>query len=143
MVKGEQQHADEQKADKLTQHDGAAGQQSGDGLPRSVGAKVALDQILISAMRAHRQEATAYQAGPESKRLRKVKRKIEERKLIKLRSVRHRGAESAVDFVGDNYRGGDRTGDVDAQLDNFHPNHGFHPAKVSKHNHRQAEQNNG
>ena len=63
----------------------------------AIGTQITLHQILIGAVGAHREETSANQAGPERERLRKIKREIEQREFIKLRSAGNRRAQAAVD----------------------------------------------
>ena len=91
MVESKQQHADEKEADKLSQHDGPASQEGSCGAFGPISAKVALDQILICSVRAHRKEAATNQTSPKSECRREVEREIENGKFVELRARRHRG----------------------------------------------------
>src|SRR5690242_15656366 len=84
VIEREQQHADEEKPDELREHDRAARQQRYRRRTRAIGTEITLDQVLIGAVRAHRQEAAADQSRPERVSLRVVESEVEHRVLAVL-----------------------------------------------------------
>ncbi len=132
-----------EKAYELAKDDGAARKQRGSRTTRAIRAEITLNKILIRPMRAHRQKAAADKPGPESERLGKIEREIEQAELPVLAAHSHRRAQAALCGIDDHDRCRDCADDIDTELDDFDPDDGFHSAEVGEDDHHDANQDDG
>ena len=138
-VEGEEEDADEEEADELREDDDARRQQRQRRGAGAVGAQIPLHQVLIRAVRRHRQETAADDTGPEGEGEAEARREVEDAELMVRFAEGHRRGEPAGDVAHEDDRGRGRADDVDPELHDLDPDDRLHPAVEREDDHDDAD----
>ncbi len=127
-VEDEEADADQEEEGELEEDDDAGAEQGEAGLAQVAGGEHALDHELVGAVRGHREEGAAEDAGPEGVALRQVQGEVEHVELAQRRGNGDDVGPVAGGSVTDGPQGDECAGDVEGHLDDVGPDDGGHTA---------------